>query len=66
MRSQSHVGIVRRPLNFLFEKSGALAQVRQRGRGARVLPVRGPVQAGMSPVLFCVFPFLFIVSLGNL
>jgi hypothetical protein len=32
---------------------------------ARVLPGRGPVRAGMSPVLFNVFPFLFVDRLRN-
>jgi hypothetical protein len=33
------------------------------GAGARVLPDHGPVQAGMSPVLFLLFPFLFTFGL---
>jgi hypothetical protein len=34
--------------------------------GTRVLPDRGPVRAGISPVLFLLFPFLFTARLGNL
>jgi hypothetical protein len=33
------------------------------GAGARVLPDHVPVRAGMSPVLFLLFPFLFTAGL---
>jgi hypothetical protein len=46
--------------------AGTFVQRRQRERARARFPVRGPARAGLSPLLFIPFLFLFLPVLGNL
>jgi hypothetical protein len=45
---------------------GPLCKVASAGARGRVFPVRGLAWAGLNPLLFNLFPFPFLPSLGNL
>jgi hypothetical protein len=45
----------------LFKRSESSAQSKPRVR----FPDRGPTWAGFSLILFIIFPFLFLLDLGN-
>jgi hypothetical protein len=52
---------------LVLKSSGSYVQDRQRARArGRVFPVGGLTRAGLSPLLFNLFPFLFLADLGNL
>jgi hypothetical protein len=57
--------IVIRVLYRLFQSSRVSAQIVQRERALSRFPFRGPVRAGLSPLLFIPSLFLFLPGLGN-
>jgi hypothetical protein len=63
--SVKHVNRVYGFFTGFSNSQGSLRKVVNVGAGAHVLPGHGPVRAGMSLVLFTVFPFLFADTLGN-
>jgi hypothetical protein len=53
-------------LTSYLNNRGPLGKMNIAGARWRVSPGRGPTRAGFSPSLFIVFPFLFLLDLGNL
>jgi hypothetical protein len=48
-----------------FKSPGSPVQIWQRGRARARFSVHGPIRASFSPPLFTLFPFLFLLELGN-
>jgi hypothetical protein len=49
----------------VIRTTGVPVQKARAGARGRVSPVRGPARAGLSPLLFILFLFLFLPGLGN-